>query len=145
VRANRGMKIAFQEESGYEYASYHQGAKPSSEERHIELAILVQPLNSGESGSTERGLSGVPLCKVGSEGPCSKDVKGGPGATCGSNSTRHRKCHQPRPSRRGEGQEVCGAFGGYIGGVIGGALGSAPGAVIGAIAGGKAGEKVCHE
>jgi RHS repeat-associated protein len=70
--------------------------------------------------------------------------KGGPGATCGSNSTNHRKCHEPNPSKRGEGQEWCEAFGSAIGGIFG-SPGGVGGATVGAAAGAVAGKVACKE
>jgi len=70
----------WEEEGGYEWASYHHGTKPASEEHHIEPAILVQPLNSKESGATgeDKGIS--PLCDQSSlaEG-CTVFARGGEG------------------------------------------------------------------
>jgi RHS repeat-associated protein len=63
----------WEEEGEYEYASYHQGSKPESEEGHVEAAVLVQPLDDEASGEGATALgSAVPLCKAGSEGPCAK-------------------------------------------------------------------------
>ncbi len=70
--------------------------------------------------------------------------KGGPGATCGSNSTNHRKCHEPRPSKRGEGQEWCEFVGGAIGGIFG-SPGGLGGSTVGAAAGTVAGKEACKE
>ena len=66
-----------EEEGGYEYASYHHGGKPESEEGHVEDAVLVQSLSGEEAGNGEGGTalgSMVPLCKAGSEGPCARDA-----------------------------------------------------------------------
>lgn len=65
------------EEEEYEYASYHQGEKSVNQEGHIELAVLVQPLNGEEAGGSKGANtigSTVPFCKVGSEGPCARAV-----------------------------------------------------------------------
>jgi RHS repeat-associated protein len=70
--------------------------------------------------------------------------KGGSGATCGSNSTNHRKCHEPHPSRRGENQEVCEYLGGALGGIIG-SPGGVFGGAVGGAAGTVAGKEVCKE
>src|SRR5271154_2001536 len=80
-----------EEESGYEYATWQRGGQPESGEPHIEPAILVQPLN-GEAGKREEAAtlgSAVPLCKVGSEGPCARRARGGEG-TCKSCRRRRR-------------------------------------------------------
>jgi RHS repeat-associated protein len=61
-------------EEEYEYASYHHGGEAESGEGHVEPAVLVQSLGvetSGEGEGTTAPGSTVPLCKVGSEGPCS--------------------------------------------------------------------------
>jgi RHS repeat-associated protein len=70
--------------------------------------------------------------------------KGGPGAFCGSNSTNHRKCHEPKGGTERENVEACGVLGGGIGGVIGGAIGDFPGGFAGGVAGQKAAEKACQ-
>jgi RHS repeat-associated protein len=135
-----------EEEGSYEWASYNKDGSPEHREARVEPAILIQPLaGANEQGGAVLNRSGVQLCGVGVEGPCARDAKGGPGATCGSNSTRHRKCREPKPSKPGENQEVCGAIGGTIGGAIGGSIGGWFGGTIGAVGGAKAGEKICHE
>ena len=65
--------------------------------------------------------------------------KGGPGATCGRNSTEHKKCRDPKGGSEKEDIEACGVLGGGIGGVIG----DLPGGFAGGIAGQKAAEKAC--
>jgi RHS repeat-associated protein len=70
--------------------------------------------------------------------------KGGPGATCGSNSTSHRKCHEPQPSKHGEGQEWCELVGGAIGGIFGSPWGVG-GSTAGSAAGAIAGKEACKE
>jgi RHS repeat-associated protein len=48
-----------EEEGGYEYASYHHGAMPGSEEGHVEMAVLVQPLGGEESEGNGENAGGV--------------------------------------------------------------------------------------
>jgi RHS repeat-associated protein len=69
--------------------------------------------------------------------------KGGPGATCGKNSTNHRKCHEPKGGSEKEDIEACAALGGAIGGAVGGAIGDLPGGAFGAWGGAKAAEEAC--
>ena len=65
-----------QEESEYEYASYHSGTEGGKQEAHIDPAVLYQSL--GEAAERHEGNSEnatdlgfiVPFCTVGSEGPC---------------------------------------------------------------------------
>jgi RHS repeat-associated protein len=78
-----------EEEGEYEYASYHHGTKPESEEGHVEAAVLYQPLQEAPSSSeatpgtkasqdTTAGSSPVPLCdkaSATSERPCASDVR----------------------------------------------------------------------
>jgi hypothetical protein len=83
----------YEEENEYEYAAFHRGGKAVGEEVHAESAVWLVPL-SGEEGGENGTLFGsvVPLCEAGSTGLCARDIKGGPGAFCGSNSTEHRRC-----------------------------------------------------
>jgi RHS repeat-associated protein len=81
------------EEGEEEYVSYHHGAKPGSEEGHLEATVFYQPLDqtqeeneSGGEGATAGG-SVVPLCKMDSVGPCARDVRHG-----------HRHGHKRRSS-----------------------------------------------
>ncbi len=69
--------------------------------------------------------------------------KGGPGATCGSNSTEHKKCRKPKGGTEKENIETCGVLGGVVGGFLGGLAGDGPGAFAGGYGGGKAAEKAC--
>jgi RHS repeat-associated protein len=117
----------YEEESGYEYASDQHNGENSKEEAHIEPAVLYQPL-PGESTEVSEAESG---------GAVMVPVLGRP-------HCKSCKKHRPAP-RQGEGQELCGAIGGFIGGAIGAAVGSWPGAVVGGDGGGKEGEKICHE
>jgi hypothetical protein len=48
-----------EEEGEYEYASYHQGAKPESGEGHVEPAVLYQPLGGGEEDGSKQGSGSV--------------------------------------------------------------------------------------
>lgn len=79
----------WEEEGGYEYVSDHQGSGGAKEEAHIEPAVLYQPLGEGpltggDGGeSSEAGSrsfvgfgSAPPVCKAGSEGPCTREVSG---------------------------------------------------------------------
>jgi hypothetical protein len=61
----------YEEEGGYEYASYHKGTDSGHEEGHVEPAVLYRPLGGEGAGEGASLLgSAIPLCKVGSEGPC---------------------------------------------------------------------------
>ena len=70
------------EEEGeeWEYVSYHYEGNANQATGDAESALLVQPLDGeeeGESkGSATPGDSGAQLCKVGSEGLCTRDVGG---------------------------------------------------------------------
>jgi RHS repeat-associated protein len=137
-------------ESGYEYISSH-GSKAGSEEHHVEPAILVQPIGN-EAGESEAGNtpgSVVPLCVVGSEGPCSLDAKGKQGEGCGS--MYGKPCHHSGGGGGGVHiQTACEYVGGAIGGVAGGLLGSLiggpeAGGVAGGVAGGAFGTYAGHE
>jgi RHS repeat-associated protein len=75
------------EEEG-EYAADHQGGHEGQDEARSEPAVLYQPLGGYSEGGSSLGGE----CRVGREGPCARDAKGGPGAACGSNSSEHRKC-----------------------------------------------------
>jgi hypothetical protein len=75
----------WEEEGSYEYASDHPGAKPESEEAHVEPIALVQSLGETAEGSegsgSEGGIGVVPLCKTDSEGGCARETGGG-GPAC---------------------------------------------------------------
>jgi|SRR5580692_1099423 hypothetical protein len=145
----RARPHGIEEEGSEEYASDHQGTKPASEEHHVEPAVLVQPLG-GEGADEGVTLSGsaVPLCKAGSEGPCARDAKGGPGAACHSAEGKRNCRRRIEHLKNGTGSEkenieACGILGGGIGGAFGGFIGDLPGGFAGGIAGQKAAEKLC--
>lgn len=67
----------WEEEGGYEYAAYHQGGKEGHEEAHVELAVLVQPLQESASEAEAKAGAVVRLCQDitgGSRktGPCAR-------------------------------------------------------------------------
>ena len=129
------------EEEGeeWEYASYKQGGESTSKEARIEPALLVQllgPTEVGEGATTTS--SAATLCKVGSQGPCTRDVYGIGGH--GGGKKRVQKLKHPN----NKGPEItCGDIGGAIGGALGtaagGLLGDAPGGYAGGAVGGYAG------
>jgi hypothetical protein len=75
-----------QEEGEYEWASDQHSGAGGEEEARLEPAVLIQPLGGEEAGGEGATLLGytVPLCKAGSEGPCARDAKGGPGGFAGA-------------------------------------------------------------
>ncbi len=110
-----------EEEGEYEYATYHHGAKPESQEAHLEPALLLQPLTSeeaaaGNESSTALG-SAIPLCRAGSEGPCARLARGGEG-TCKSCRRRQRsaKVNVRIRSANGSWTKVFDTYCGIVGG-----------------------------
>ena len=70
-----------QEESSYEYAAYHKGAKQEHNEPHIEPAVLVQPLHAeaGEGSGGEGESEGFRIPVAGgcpsTSDPCYKHIR----------------------------------------------------------------------
>jgi RHS repeat-associated protein len=88
----------YEEEEEWEYASYRHGSGAHGEGSQTEPGLLIQPLGEGERGlGLGRDVGGavvgetVPLCEVGGKGPCSRDVKGGPGGGCKKGCRRRIK------------------------------------------------------
>jgi RHS repeat-associated protein len=115
------------------YAEAAAGPQYSGGEEEIEESEIWLEEEGGYGGGSYGGGDGLHFITD----------KGGPGAFCGSNSTTHRKCHEPKGGTEKENIEACGMLGGGIGGVIGGAIGDLPGGFAGGIAGQKAAEKAC--
>ena len=76
-----GEEEWWEEEGEYEYVSDHHGAKPESEEAHVEPAILYQPLG----GEDEQGAGQL------------YEAKGGPGICQGHCSRAHHIWSHARP------------------------------------------------
>src|SRR4029077_7245058 len=71
----------WEEEEGYEYASFRHGAKPESEEAHLSDGVLLQE-EGGTQGEGMTSFGSIPLCKDGSEGSCANDARYRHGRQC---------------------------------------------------------------
>jgi hypothetical protein len=94
---------SFQEEGGYEYASYKQHAESGNEEHQLGSGVLYQPLG-GEATSDGTTSSTVPLCEAVAQGPCARSVPDdhSPNVQSECNRTgQHCSGHRGRAHRSG--------------------------------------------
>jgi RHS repeat-associated protein len=127
-----------EEEGGYEYVSWHQGAKPDGEGAHEEAAVLVQPLvsegveaNKGRREGRDALGPTLPLCKARVARPCARTVKDSSTPKRCANgmedATRCRKYWRHHRTGGITGKDVTCTFAGAVGGVFGdwpGAIGA---------------------
>ncbi len=124
-------KVEEQEESEYEYASYHKGAENGKQEAHIEPATLYQPLGGEEGageGTTPFG-SAIPLCKAGVEGPCTLTVTDSEHPKrCASGMEDATRCRKYWAHHRTGGPTAKDGACTFVG-AVGGVFGDFPGAI----------------